>query len=34
VTVFKRENQRPTGVITIPAKDIMELAQQVRDRTE
>ena len=34
VTVFKKENKRPTEVITIPSEDILELAEQVRIRTK
>ena len=34
VTVFRKEGGRPSGVITVPASDVMEIARQVRERTE
>jgi hypothetical protein len=34
ITAFRKERGRPSGVITVPAKDVMEIASQVRERTE
>ncbi|MDA9120318.1 S1C family serine protease [Opitutales bacterium] len=34
VTAFRKEGGRPSGVITVPAFDVMEIARQVRERTE
>lgn len=33
ITAFRKEGGKPSGVITVPAKDVMEIAQQVRERT-
>ena len=33
ITVFRKEGGKPSGVITVPAKDVMEIAEQVRQRT-
>lgn len=32
ITVFRKEGGKPSGVITVPAKDVIEIAQQVRER--
>ena len=34
ITAFRKERGKPSGVITVPAKDVMEIASQVRERTE
>ena len=34
ITAFRKEGGKPSGVITVPAKDVMEIAQQVRQRTD
>ncbi len=34
ITAFRKEGGKPSGVITVPAKDVMEIAQQVRERTD
>ncbi len=34
ITAFRKEAGKPSGVITVPAKDVMEIAQQVRQRTD
>ncbi len=33
IVVYKMERGRPTAVVTLPAKDILEIAEQVRTRT-
>ena len=33
ITAFRKEGGKPSGVITVPAKDVMEIAEQVRERT-
>ena len=32
ITAFRKEGGKPSGVITVPAKDVMEVAEQVRER--
>ena len=32
ITAFRKEGGKPSGVITVPAKDVMEIAEQVRER--
>jgi hypothetical protein len=34
ITAFRKEGGKPSGVITVPAKDVMEIAEQVRQRTQ
>ncbi|MEK9772419.1 MAG: trypsin-like peptidase domain-containing protein [Opitutae bacterium] len=34
ITAFRKEGGKPSGVITVPAKDVMEIAEQVRERTD
>lgn len=34
ITAFRKEGGKPSGLITLPAKDVMEIAQQVRERTD
>ena len=34
ITAFRKEGGKPSGVITVPAKDVMEIARQVRERLE
>jgi hypothetical protein len=33
ITAFRKEGGKPSGVITLPAKDVMEIAEQVRQRS-
>ena len=32
ITAFRKEGGKPSGVITVPAKDVMEVAEQVSER--
>ena len=34
ITAFRKESGKPSGVITVPAKDVMEIAEQVRERAD
>ena len=34
ITAFRKEGGKPSGVITVPAKDVMEIAEQVRERAD
>ena len=34
VSLFKKDMGRPSGLITLPARDILEIAEQVRLRRE
>ena len=34
ITAFRKEGGKPSGVITVPAKDVMDIAQQVRQRSD
>lgn len=33
ITAFRKEGGKPSGVITVPAKDVMDIAKQVRERS-
>ena len=33
VVVYKMDNGRPSSIVTLPSRDIMEIAEQVRSRT-
>jgi len=34
ISLFKKDGGRPSGVITLPAPDVLEIAEQVRLRAE
>jgi len=34
ISLFKKDGGRPSGVITLPATDVLEIAEQVRLRAE